>query len=83
VKGKVGTPEKQKRKGNFLRRHFADPRGAMVKDGEPSRLALSAHAWGEPVLKTMADAAKLAGRGRGCWSSISARRVIASTFDTV
>jgi hypothetical protein len=74
VKGKVGTPEKQKRKGSFLRRHFAHPRGPMVTDAEPTRLALSAHAWGEPVPRTMTHAAKLAGRGRDCWSSTGGRR---------
>ena len=64
MKGKADTPEKQKRKGSFLRRHFAHPRGPMVKDGEPTRLALSAHAWDEPVPKTNADAAKLAAKGK-------------------
>jgi hypothetical protein len=64
VKGKVDTPDKQKRKGSFLRRHFTHPHGPMVKDGEPSRLALSAHTWRERVPRTTADAAKLAGRKR-------------------
>ena len=64
VTGKADTPEKMKRKGSFLRRHFANPRGPMVKDGEPTRLALSAHAWGEKVPKTMADAKKLAEKGK-------------------
>ena len=64
VKGKADTPEKMKRKGSFLRRHFANPRGPMVDDdGNPTRLALSAHAWGEPVPKTMAAAKKLAEKG--------------------
>jgi hypothetical protein len=37
----------------------------MVNDkGEPTRLALSAHAWGEPVPKNRSDAAKLAQKGR-------------------
>ena len=64
VKGKADTPEKMKRKGSFLRRHFANPRGPMVdENGEPTRLALSAHAWGEPVPKTMAAAKKLADKG--------------------
>ena len=63
VKGAADTPEKQKRKGSFLRRHFANPRGPMLKDGKPTRLALSAHAWGEPVPKTLADAKKLAAKG--------------------
>ncbi len=63
VKGAADTPEKMRRKGSFLRRHFANPRGPLKKDGEPTRLALSAHAWGEPVPKTMADAKKLAAKG--------------------
>ena len=63
VKGAADTPEKQKRKGSFLRRHFANPRGPMEKDGKPTRQALSAHAWGEPVPKTMVDAKKLAAKG--------------------
>lgn len=52
-----------KRKGSFLRRHFAHPRGPMEKDGKPTRLALSAHAWGEPVPKNAAAAKKLADKG--------------------
>ena len=64
VKGAADTPEKMKRKGSFLRRHFANPSGPMVDEhGEPTRLALSAHAWGEPVPKTMAAAKKLADKG--------------------
>jgi hypothetical protein len=64
VTGKADTPEKMKRKGSFLTRHFTHPRGPMLKDGEPTRLALSAHAWGEPVPKTDAAAKKLAAKGR-------------------
>jgi hypothetical protein len=64
VRGAADTPEKMKRKGSFLTRHFTHPRGPMVKDGKPTRLALSAHAWGEPVPKTMTAAKKLAAKGR-------------------
>jgi hypothetical protein len=64
VKGPADTPEKMRRKGSFLRRHFAHPRGPMQRDGEPTRLALSAHAWGEPVPKNLADARKLAAKGK-------------------
>lgn len=63
VKGKADTPEKMKRKGSFLSRHFKNLRGPLVKDGKPTRLALSAHAWGEPVPKTVAAAKKLAAKG--------------------
>lgn len=64
VTGATDTPEKMKRKGSFLTRHFTKPSGPMVKDGEATRLALSAHAWGEPVPKTEAAAKKLAAKGR-------------------
>ncbi len=63
VQGPADTPEKMVRKGSFLRRHFANPRGPMERDGEPTRLALSAHAWGEAVPHTDADAKKLAEKG--------------------
>lgn len=64
VKGPADTPEKMLRKGSFLRRHFAHPRGPMQRDGESTRLALSAHAWGEPVPKSEAEAKKLAAKGK-------------------
>ena len=64
VKGAADTPEKMKRKGSFLTRHFTNPRGPMEKDGEPTRLALSAQAWGEQVPKTEAEGKKLAATGR-------------------
>ncbi len=63
VQGPANTPEKMVRKGSFLRRHFANPQGPMERDGEPTRLALSAHAWGEPVPHSDADAKKLAEKG--------------------
>lgn len=64
VQGPADTPEKMKRKGSFLRRHYATLRGPLVgDDGKPTRLALQASAWGEPVPKTEAAAAKLAEKG--------------------
>lgn len=64
VKGKADTPEKMKRKGSFLRRHYANLRGPLVDDnGKPTRLALQARAWGEPAPKTRAAAKKLAEKG--------------------
>jgi hypothetical protein len=65
VKGPANTPEKMRRKGSFLTRFFTNPSGPMVgDDGKPTRLALSAAAWGEPVPKNAQDAAKLAQKGR-------------------
>jgi hypothetical protein len=64
VTGPADTPEKMKRKGSFLRRHYAHPRGPVTKDGEPTRLALAAHAWGEPVPKSLPAVRKLAAKGK-------------------
>ena len=65
VQGKADTVEKQKRKGSFLTRMFTHPRGPMRdKDGKPTRLALSARAWGESVPRTLTSARKLAEKGR-------------------
>ena len=64
VQGAADTPEKMLRKGAFLRRHFATPRGPVVDaHGEPTRQALEAAAWGEPVPKSEADERKLADTG--------------------
>lgn len=65
VKGPADTPEKMRRKGSFLTRFFTNPSGPMKDDnGKPTRLALSAAAWGEPVPQNMEDAAALAAKGR-------------------
>ncbi len=64
VKGVPDTLEKKKRKGSFLTRHFTTPPGPVIKDGEPTRQALQAAAWGEPVPKTVEDEKKLAAKGR-------------------
>ena len=64
VTGKADTPEKMLRKGSFLVRTFTHPRGPMVDPkGEPTRLALSAHAWGEKVPRTVSEAHTLAAKG--------------------
>ncbi len=64
VKGPADTPEKMRRKGSFLRRHFATLRGPLLDDnGKPTRLALQARAWGEPAPRTAAAAKKLADKG--------------------
>jgi len=65
VKGPANTPEKMRRKGSFLTRFFTNPSGPMKDEkGRPTRLALSAAAWGEPVPQNMQDAARLAAKGR-------------------
>jgi HK97 family phage prohead protease len=65
VKGPADTPMKMRRKGSFLTRFFTNPSGPMKDEkGRPTRLALSAAAWGEPVPKNAQDAARLAAKGR-------------------
>lgn len=65
VKGAANTPDKMRRKGSFLTRFFTNPSGPMKDEkGRPTRLALSAAAWGEPVPQNMQDAAALAAKGR-------------------
>lgn len=65
VRGAADTPEKMRRKGSFLTRFFTNPSGPMKDEkGRPTRLALSAAAWGEPVPSDAAAAAKLAAKGR-------------------
>lgn len=65
VKDSSPTGERARRKGSFLTRFYANPSGPLVgEDGEPTRLAKAANAWGEPVPRTAASAARLAAKGR-------------------
>ena len=65
VKASNPTGQDARRKGSFLTRFFTNPSGPLVdKKGEPTRLALSANAWGEPVPRTAGAAARLAAKGR-------------------
>lgn len=65
VKDKNPTGQALRRKGSFLTRFYTNPSGPLVNDkGEPTRLALAANAWGEPVPRTAAAAKRLAAKGR-------------------
>lgn len=65
VKGAADTPDKMRRKGSFLTRFFTNPSGPMKDEkGRPTRLALSAAAWGEAIPQNTEDAAALASKGR-------------------
>lgn len=64
---KEGSPtgDRARRKGSFLARFYTNPSGPLVDDkGRPTRLAKAANAWGEPVPRTRASAARLAAKGR-------------------
>lgn len=74
VKGPADTAEKMRRKGSFLTRFFTHPRGPLVKKGKPTRLALSARAWGEAAPRTLSAAKKLAAKGRRLLERYEKRR---------
>ncbi|ADO68909.1 DUF6321 domain-containing protein [Stigmatella aurantiaca] len=85
VTGKADTPEKMRRKGSFLRRMFGRSTlpPLVNKEGKPTRLALSAHAWGEPVPKTEASARRLAAKGERLLERYKAVKRPASVGKTV
>jgi Domain of unknown function (DUF6321) len=60
------TPEEMKRKGSWAARFYGRKKLPALKDknGKPTRFALTAAAWGEPVPKTEAAARKIAAKGR-------------------
>ena len=59
------SPEEMRRWGSWAVRFFGREKLPPLVDakGEPTRLALSAHAWGEPVPATEAEARKIADKG--------------------
>ena len=61
------TPEEMKRKGSWAVRFYGregDLPPLLDAHGEPTRFALTAAAWGEPVPKTEAAARRIAAKGR-------------------
>jgi hypothetical protein len=59
------TPSDMRRKGSWAVRFYGRAKLPPLVDakGRPTRLALSAHAWGEPVPKTVAAARRIAAKG--------------------
>jgi len=61
------TADEMRRKGSWAVR-FYSRKGTLpplkTKKGEPTRFALTAAAWGEPVPKTASAARKIAAKGR-------------------
>jgi hypothetical protein len=65
VKESSPSGERARRKGSFLTRFYTNPSGPLVDDdGDPTRLAKAANAWGEPVPRSAGAAARLAAKGR-------------------
>jgi hypothetical protein len=60
------TPEEMRRKGGWAARFYGRATLPPLRkpNGQPTRFALSAHAWGEKVPTTEAQARKIADKGR-------------------
>lgn len=60
------TPQEMKRKGSWAARFYGREKLSPLrsKDGKPTRFALTAAAWGEPVPGTEAAARRIAAKGR-------------------
>jgi hypothetical protein len=59
------TPQDMRRKGSWAVRFYGRKQlpPLVNRQGRPTRHALSAHAWGEPVPKTIAAARRIAAKG--------------------
>lgn len=59
------TPQEMRRKGSWAVRFYGRAKLPPLVDakGRPTRHALSAHAWGEPVPKTVTAARRIAAKG--------------------
>lgn len=59
------TPAEMRRKGSWARRFYGRTRLPALVDehGRPTRFALTARAWGEPVPRTVAAARRIAAKG--------------------
>jgi hypothetical protein len=60
------TPQDMRRKGSWAVRFYGREKLPPLVDsrGRPTRHALSAHAWGEPVPKTVTAARRIAAKGK-------------------
>ena len=66
VKGAANTLQKMRRKGSFLSRFYgrSDLPPFKKPNGEPTRFALAARAWGESAPTNAQAARKLASKGK-------------------
>jgi len=66
VKGSANTSEKMRRKGSFLSRFYGRSKFPPFRkpNGEPTRFALAARAWGESAPANPQSARKLASKGK-------------------
>lgn len=75
VKGPADTPEKMRRKGSFLSRFYgrSDIPPLTKPNGEPTRYALAARAWGESAPTSIEAVRKLAAKGRALLKRYAAK----------
>lgn len=59
------TPDEMRRKGSWATRFYGRTKLPALRDahGRPTRFALTAAAWGEPVPRTVAAARRIAAKG--------------------
>ena len=58
------SPRDQARWRSWATRFYSNPKGPLVKNGRPTRLALMANAWGERVPRTRAEAQAIAAKAK-------------------
>ncbi len=60
------TPAEMRRKGSWAVRFYGRKKlpSLVTPDGKPTRFALTAAAWGEPVPRTVAAARRIAAKGK-------------------
>lgn len=70
------SPEQLRRKGSWAARFYGQKELPPLKkpNGEPTRLALTAKAWGEPVPQTEAAARRIAAKGRALLAKYKATK---------
>jgi hypothetical protein len=70
------TPDEMRRKGSWAVRFYGRAKLPPLVDakGRPTRLALTARAWGEPVPRTVSAARRIAAKGRRLLDRYRARQ---------
>jgi hypothetical protein len=70
------TADEMRRKGSWAVRFYGRKRlpALLTADGKPTRFALTAAAWGEPVPKTVAAARRIAAKGKRLLAAYKRKR---------
>ena len=78
------TPTEMRRKGSWATRFYGRAKLPPLHDakGRPTRFALTAAAWGEPVPKTIPAARRIAAKGHRLLAPPPPRRDAAALFES-